>query len=76
MDFRLTEECLLNVMVEVAGGEMKEMRLQSKELPETLKRALAERAAVQAAAPAQAEPAAADDKGGLFSSLKRMLGRG
>jgi molecular chaperone DnaK len=74
IDFRLNEECLLRILVEGPGGQMREVPLNSKETPEVLRRAMAE---VQARAkPAVAGEPVEDDRGGLFSSLKRMLGRG
>jgi molecular chaperone DnaK len=71
IDFRLDEECLLHVLVEDAG-DPKEVKLATRDTPEILKRALAERLAKRS----QSEEREAAEKGGLFSSLKRFLGGG
>ena len=76
IDFRLTEECLLRVTVEGASG-LEQVELATKDTPESLKKALeADNARRQTAA----EPAPAEEpkapSGGIFSSLKRILGRG
>ena len=55
--------------MEGPGGAMREVPLNSREMPETLKRALAEDQARRAAT------AAGETDTGLFSSLKRILGR-
>ncbi|MGQ0504726.1 MAG: Hsp70 family protein [Myxococcaceae bacterium] len=72
IDFRLDEECLLKVSVE-EGAAAKEVTLATRDTPETLKKALeaeyAERDAV-------GDPNSAAARGGLFSSLKKMLGGG
>ncbi|MFT3835614.1 MAG: Hsp70 family protein [Myxococcaceae bacterium] len=70
VDFKLDEECLLHVWVEEAG-DPKEVKLATRDTPETLKRMLAEEAAKRSA---RAEREAAE-AGGLFASLKkRFLG--
>jgi len=76
IDFRLTEECLLRVTVEGASG-LEQVELATKDTPESLKKALeADNARRQTAT----EPAPAEEpkapSGGIFSSLKRILGRG
>jgi molecular chaperone DnaK len=73
IDFRLTDETLLKILVEGPGGAMREMPLNAREMPEALKRALAEDQARRAAGSAGAGEEG--DKG-LFAGLKRMLGRG
>jgi molecular chaperone DnaK len=69
VDFRLDEECLLHVLVEDVG-DPKEVKLSTRDTPDTLKRALAEEMAKR---PRTDERTAAE-KGGLFSSIKRLLG--
>src|SRR5215472_6979127 len=69
IDFRLNEECLLKVVVE-DGNVSKAVPLATRDTPESLRRALAEDAARR-----QAEEATGVKKGGIFSSLRRMLGR-
>lgn len=69
IDFRLNEECLLKVIVESAPGQPKEVALATRDTPEDLKRALLEEAQKQSAVPAE-------EKSGIFSSLKRILGGG
>jgi molecular chaperone DnaK len=69
VDFKLDEECLLHVLVEEIG-DPREVRLSTRDTPETLKRALAEEMARR---PRTDERTAAE-KGGIFSSLKRLLG--
>jgi molecular chaperone DnaK len=71
IDFRLNEECLLRVVVE-DGNAAKAVGLATRDTPESLKQALAERAA-RKVAEQQSEGA---DQSGIFSSLRRMLGRG
>ena len=71
IDLRLTEETLLKILVEGPGGAMREVPLSAREMPESLKRALAEdqaRRTAKASAPTESDS-------GLFSSLKRILGR-
>ncbi|MBX5481088.1 MAG: Hsp70 family protein [Myxococcaceae bacterium] len=76
IDFRLTEETLLQVMVEGPGGVMREMPLSARELPAPLKQALEEdRARRGQAAAMRGAGSSATEAGGLFSSLKRILGR-
>jgi molecular chaperone DnaK len=69
IDFKLDEECLLSVVVE-QGTEMKAVALATRDTPEAIKQALAQAQAErqQAGLPESAE-------GGIFSSLKRILGR-
>ncbi len=71
IDFRLDEECLLHVLVEDAG-DPKEVQLATRDTPEQLKKAIAEKLAKRN--PLDEREAA--EKGGLFSSLKRFLGGG
>ncbi len=70
IDFRLDEECLLKVAVEEGSG-VKEVTLATRDTPETLKRALEEEYARSAAAGPEG---AGDGRGGIFSSLKKILG--
>jgi molecular chaperone DnaK len=69
IDFRLDEEQLLHVFVEGAG-DPKEVKLATRDTPEVLKKALAE----QLAKRASSDDRLAAEKGGLFSSIKRLLG--
>jgi len=73
IDFRLTEECLLQVVVDDASGPQK-VELATKDTPESLKKALE-------ADSARRQPlgqVTEEDKGpgGLLSSIKRILKRG
>jgi molecular chaperone DnaK len=74
IDFRLNEECLLEVVVDLDAGP-RHVALATRDTPDTLKRALAEerqrRMTVAAAAAAADEPRA-----GLMSGLRRIFGRG
>ena len=69
VDFKIDEECLLHVLVEEVG-DPGEVKLSTRDTPETLKRALAEEMALRL----PTEDRTAAEKGGLFSSLKRLLG--
>jgi molecular chaperone DnaK len=71
LDFKVDEECLLHVFLEEAG-EPREVRLATRDTPEVLKRALAE--AMTKRGPLEEREAA--EKGGIFSSIKRLLGGG
>jgi molecular chaperone DnaK len=71
IDFKVDEECLLHVYVEGAG-EPKEVKLATRDTPEVLKKMIAE----QMAKRTQEDERAAAEKGGLFSSIKRLLGGG
>lgn len=71
IDFKLDEECLLHVAVEDAG-EPKEVKLATRDTPEMLKKAIAEELAKRT----QRDERTAAEKGGLFSSIKRLLGGG
>ncbi len=69
IDFALNEECLLKVTLE-DGQAPREVQLATRDTPEALKRAIAEELAKRS----EAEARAAVEKGGIFSSLKRLLG--
>jgi molecular chaperone DnaK len=71
IDFRIDEEQLLHVHVEDAG-EPREVKLATRDTPDVLKRALAEAYAKRSAT----DERTAAEKGGLFSSIKRLLGGG
>ncbi len=71
IDFKLDDECLLQVVVEDAG-EPRQVKLATRDTPEVLKRALADQLAKR---PKHEEREAAE-KGGLFSSIKRIFGGG
>jgi len=71
IDFRLNEECLLKVVVE-EGAAAKVIALATRDTPESLRRALAEETARRQVG----EEVGENGRGGLFSSLRRMLGRG
>jgi len=75
IDFRLNEECLLEVVVEDAGGARR-VELATRDTPESLRRALAEAAAAAEAAAGDLAGEAAGAEGGLFSSIKRIWRRG
>jgi molecular chaperone DnaK len=72
IDFRLNEECLLEVVVELPTGP-RHVALATRDTPDTLKRLLAE----EKAARARAQPvgAAVQTDSGLFRSIRRILGR-
>ncbi|MBE2249757.1 MAG: Hsp70 family protein [Myxococcus sp.] len=69
IDFRVDHECLLHVFLEGAG-EPAEVKLATRDTPELLKKAVAEAMAKRS----QQDERAAAEKGGLFSSIKRLLG--
>jgi molecular chaperone DnaK len=71
VDFRLSEECLLKVLVEDASGTLKEVALATRDTPEALKRALAESEAHR-----QAVGGVSPERQGLFSSFKKIFGGG
>jgi molecular chaperone DnaK len=70
IDFRLTEECLLQVMVE-DGATMKKVDLATRDTPEALKKAIQEALPKE---PPPAEPRQGEE-GGLFSSITRVFRR-
>jgi hypothetical protein len=53
-------------------GDPREVKLATRDTPEVLKKAIAE----QLAKRSQDEERVAAEKGGIFSSLKRLLGGG
>jgi molecular chaperone DnaK len=69
IDFRVDEECLLHVFLEDAG-EPREVKLATRDTPEILRKALAEAMEKRT----QQDEREAAEKGGLFSSIKRLLG--
>ncbi|WP_338866010.1 Hsp70 family protein [Myxococcus stipitatus] len=73
IDFRLTEECLLQVAVEDASG-MRKVDLATRDTPEQLKRALQEVSA-RNSQQVPSSNGASDDRG-LFSSIKSIFRRG
>lgn len=77
IDFRLNEECLLQVLVEDPAGPRR-IELATRDTPELLKKELArvaqERA--QKAAQSSATPSTQDEGSGLFSSIKSIFRRG
>jgi molecular chaperone DnaK len=73
IDFRLTEECLLQVTVEEASG-MRKVDLATRDTPEQLKRALQEAAARN---PQQgASASSGSENGGLLSRIGSIFRRG
>jgi molecular chaperone DnaK len=70
IDFRLTEECLLQVMVE-DGSSMKRVDLATRDTPEALKKAI-EEALLKEPPPAEPQP---EEGGGLFSSITKVFRR-
>ncbi|RKG95165.1 2-alkenal reductase [Corallococcus sp. CA053C] len=75
IDFRLTEECLLQVQVEDATGTLRKVDLATRDTPEQLKKALQEVSARNAPAAPSSSSASNDDRG-LFSSIKSIFRRG
>ncbi|RKH32578.1 Hsp70 family protein [Corallococcus sicarius] len=75
IDFRLTEECLLQVQVEDATGTLRKVDLATRDTPEQLKKALQEVSARNAQAAPSSSSASNDDRG-LFSSIKSIFRRG
>jgi molecular chaperone DnaK len=71
IDFRLDEEQLLHVFVEGAG-DPREVELATRDTPELLRKALAEQALKRSAS----EERSTAEKGGLLTSIKRLLGGG
>ncbi len=69
IDFRLNEECLLEVVVELSTGP-RHVALATRDTPDTLKRMLAEEKAARAR---PSGPAVQTDSG-LFRSIRRILG--
>ncbi len=78
IDFRLTEECLLQVTVEEASGTPRRVDLATRDTPEQLKRALSDvlRNNVDHQPVASGSSGASDDERGLLSSIKRVFRRG
>ncbi|NOK15951.1 Hsp70 family protein [Corallococcus carmarthensis] len=75
IDFRLTEECLLQVQVEDANGMSRKVDLATRDTPEQLKKALQEVASRNAQAAPSNSSGPSDDRG-LFSSIKSIFRRG
>jgi molecular chaperone DnaK len=71
IDFKLTEECLLQVMVE-DGATMRKVDLATRDTPEALKKAIQEALPKE---PLAAEPRQSEDGGGLFSSITKVFRR-
>jgi molecular chaperone DnaK len=73
IDFHLDEECLLKVVVEELPGQPHQIALATRDTPESLRKALEEEYARRA----ESSPRPSDmdmERGGLFSSIKRILG--
>ncbi|MHB8873725.1 MAG: Hsp70 family protein [Myxococcaceae bacterium] len=70
IDFQLNEECLLKVAVDDGSGP-KEISLATRDTPESLRKALEEEYAKRTQSGSEGP-----SKGGLFSSIKRILGGG
>ncbi|QAT85967.1 DnaK family protein [Corallococcus coralloides] len=75
IDFRLTEECLLQVQVEDASGMSRKVDLATRDTPEQLKKALQEVASRNTPAAPSSSSGTSDDRG-LFSSIKSIFRRG
>jgi molecular chaperone DnaK len=75
IDFRLTEECLLQVQVEDASGMSRKVDLATRDTPEQLKKALQEVASRNTPAAPSSSSGPSDDRG-LFSSIKSIFRRG
>ncbi|MFN0062673.1 MAG: Hsp70 family protein [Myxococcaceae bacterium] len=73
IDFRLTEECLLKISVETSSGASSEVRLATQDTPDSLKRAIEDDEVRRLA---RRSAGAGETSGGLFSSLRRILGGG
>ncbi|HEX8699960.1 MAG TPA: Hsp70 family protein [Myxococcaceae bacterium] len=73
IDFKLTEECLLQVMVE-EGTTMKKVDLATRDTPEVLKKAL-EEAIAREPVPDERAPQPPEDGGGLFRSITKVFRR-
>ena len=73
IDFRLTEECLLQVVVDEPSGPRR-IQLATHDTPESLKKALEVDSARRQSSGVEKEQS--KGQGGLFSSLKRILGGG
>jgi molecular chaperone DnaK len=71
IDFKVDEEQLLHVFVEDAG-DPREVKLATRDTPEPLKKALAEEQARRTAI----DERTVAEKGGLFSSIKKLWGGG
>ena len=72
IDFKVSEESLLKVVVDLPTGSQ-EIKLATRDTPPQLRQALDE-ARQQAAATAAAEPTEEKKSGGLLSSIKRIWG--
>ncbi len=70
IDFRLTEECLLQVNVDDPEKGMQQVSIATRDTPEAVRRALAEDAQRRAGEEAAAA-AGGERRGGLFGWLKR-----
>ncbi|MFY2560961.1 Hsp70 family protein [Corallococcus terminator] len=75
IDFRLTEECLLQVEVEEASGVPRKVDLATRDTPEQLKKALQEVVIKRDNQPVASSSGTSDDRG-LFSSIKSIFRRG
>jgi molecular chaperone DnaK len=73
IDFRVDEECLLHVSLSDQGGG-REVKLATRDTPEVLKRAVAEALSHGASSEPAPGEGAGGGAGGLFASLKRLLG--
>jgi molecular chaperone DnaK len=71
IDFKLTEECLLQVMVE-DGASMRKVDLATRDTPEALKKAIQEALPKE---PLPKEPRESEQGGGLFSSITKVFRR-
>ncbi len=74
IEFRLNEESLLDITAEVPGLGMRPLSLDATRVPLSLTRALEAERLTEA--PVQTAAVAGTEEGGLFSSLKKILGRG
>ena len=77
IDFRLNEECLLQVVVDDPNGPRR-IELVTRDTPELLKKELARVAQERAekAEKALSAPSAPQEGGGLLSSIKSIFRRG
>ena len=74
VNFLLDEECLLHVTVEGITGEVKEVMLATHDTPEALKQAWQEEAEKRRLAAERESAVAAQQKSGLFASIRKVFG--
>ncbi len=73
VNFILDEECLLHVTLENASGDTREITLATHDTPDALKAAWQEESERRRVA-AERETASADERRGLFASIRKVFG--